>query len=75
MRKPESRTLIFVATRACAQRLSEHLNDYLPTCENLRAFQKKQNNVGFMTSIFFYFVFLLFLKRKAKPMEEARKLY
>lgn len=53
MKKPESRTLIFVPTRACAQRLSEHLNDYLSECEKLRVFYKKPNNIGFMTSKFF----------------------
>ena len=38
--KPESRTLIFVSTRACAQKLSEHLDSYLSRFPELPVFHK-----------------------------------
>lgn len=52
--KPESRTLIFVSTRVCAQRLSEHLSSYLSNIEDLEMFYKKTNIVGYMTSLFLF---------------------
>uniref|UniRef100_A0A915DQ37 RNA helicase n=1 Tax=Ditylenchus dipsaci TaxID=166011 RepID=A0A915DQ37_9BILA len=48
--KPESRTIIFVATRACAKSLSEHLSDYLSKCDQLPMFFNKPNQAGYMTS-------------------------
>uniref|UniRef100_A0A915CU90 Helicase C-terminal domain-containing protein n=1 Tax=Ditylenchus dipsaci TaxID=166011 RepID=A0A915CU90_9BILA len=48
--KPESRTLIFVSTRTCAQKLSEHLGQYLSKCRSLDLFCGKKFAVGFMTS-------------------------
>lgn len=53
--KPESRTLIFVATRVCAQRLSEHLSNYLSKFQQLRMFSEKKGAVGYMTSTYFLF--------------------
>lgn len=53
--KPESRTLIFVATRVCAQRLSEHLSNYLSKFQQLRMFSEKKGAVGYMTSMYFLF--------------------
>lgn len=52
--KPESRTLIFVATRVCAQRLSEHLSNYLSKFSDLRMFSDKKGTVGYMTSMFYF---------------------
>ncbi|KAI1722849.1 DEAD/DEAH box helicase domain-containing protein [Ditylenchus destructor] len=48
--EPESRTLIFVSTRNCAQKLSEHLQDYLYACNDLKSFYKQRMTVGYMTS-------------------------
>lgn len=55
--KPNSRTMIFVNTRICAQNLSAHLNEYLRENTSLPIFTSNQKVVGFLTSKFLNYLF------------------
>lgn len=48
--KPDSRTMIFVNTRTCAQNLSSHLNNYLRTNTQIKVFTDNNRVVDFLTS-------------------------
>lgn len=49
--KPDSRTIIFVSTRTCAQNISKYLSEYLSKRDDLKVFFGQNDCVGYMTSI------------------------